>query len=231
VVFFIFILERGNQMKDKDHKTKKGKTAFDTANREARGILETKRLILRRFTLADLDDLYELVYADPVVKNAWSGAKGTPEEIKRGFAKGTIHPQGEFGFRAMVLKETDAVIGLMGFQRHDPAEEDLSYLASEDEPNRKVGLDPNYIEIELTYAMGRPYWKNGYATEMGKAVIVYGFKELGLGRIIQTVSRQNPNSVNLMRRLGFRLENYIDPESVVGILGDYPLWRQTHIPD
>ena len=48
-------------------------------------ILETERLLLRHFTLADLDEIYRLVYADPIVKNAWSGRTGTADEIKAGF--------------------------------------------------------------------------------------------------------------------------------------------------
>ena len=180
-------------MRHKDHKAEKGELSSDMGNNETPVILETKRLILRRFRMDDLDSIYNLVYADPVVKNAWSGAKGTPEEIKKGFAEATIQPQGKFGFRAMVLKEADVVIGLMGFQPYDPEEgEDIRYLWTEDKPNRTVGFDPNYIEVELTYAMGHPYWKKGYATEMGKALIAYGFEELGLGRIIQGVAVRIP---------------------------------------
>jgi RimJ/RimL family protein N-acetyltransferase len=107
----------------------------------------------------------------------------------------------------------------MGFQRHDPGEgETIGFLLSEDEPNRKVGFDPNFIEVELTYALGRAYWKQGYATEMGKAMVQYGFEKIGIGRIIQGVRSHNLNSINLMRRLGFRIENCIYPGGVVGVL-------------
>ena len=41
-------------------------------------ILETPRLRLREFCLADLEEIYRLVYADPRVKDTWSGATGTP---------------------------------------------------------------------------------------------------------------------------------------------------------
>ena len=77
--------------------------------------------------------------------------------------------------------------------------------------------------------MGRAYWKQGYATEMGRALVAYGFDKLGIGRIIQGVRRGNPNSVNLMRRLGFRIENGLDPGEVVGILE--PEHRSTADPD
>jgi ribosomal-protein-alanine N-acetyltransferase len=188
-------------------------------------ILETARLLLRRFTPDDLDEVYRLFYADPVVKDAWSRVTGTPEAIKARFAQRHILPTGPFGLRALALKDTGALIGLMGFQRHAAAVgADIWYLQSEDNPNRSVSLDPDFVEVELTYALGRAYWKQGYTVEMGRALIPYGFNVLGIGRIIQGARRDNPNSVNLMRRLGFRIENGIDPGEVVGILepGDRP---------
>ena len=190
-------------------------------------ILETERLILRRFTLGDLDRIYALVYADPVVRQAWSGVAGTPAEIKQRFARKHILSADAFGLRAVALKETGALIGLMGFQRHAPGEgQQIYYLLSENEPDRRVGFDPSYLEAELTYALGRAFWKRGYATEMGRAMVVYGFEQLGLGRIIQGVRAENLNSVRLMQRLGFRLETGAHPGQVVGILDDYQHWRQ-----
>jgi len=107
----------------------------------------------------------------------------------------------------------------MGFQPHAPGEgHGIWYLQSEDESNRSVGFNPDFIEVELTYALGRAYWKHGYAVEMGQVLIRYGFDTLGIGRIIQGVRRGNPNSVNLMCRLGFCVENGLDSGEVVGIL-------------
>ena len=192
-------------------------------------ILETKRLALRRFTTDDLDEIYRLVYVDPTVKDTWSGATGTPEEIKQRFAANNILPESNIVFCAVVLKDTGNLIGLMGFQRHEAGEgQNIYYLLSENEPDQRVGLDPNFIEVELTYALGRAYWKQGYAAEMGRAIIVYGFEILGIGRIIQGVRIENPNSVNLMLRLGFRVEKGLYPGGVVGILDDYESWQQTH---
>ena len=187
-------------------------------------ILETERLILRNIQIHDLDVLYELLFADLEVKSTWSGRTGTAEEIKSSFAEEHISvAQSEFGLKAVVLKSENTFIGLMGFQTHT-ADEDAYYLRSEDEPQRKVGLDPNFIEAELTYAMGRPYWKHGYASEMGSAMVAYGFERLGIGQIIQGVLAHNANSINLMKRLGFRLEKGISG-NVVGVL-DNPTERR-----
>jgi RimJ/RimL family protein N-acetyltransferase len=53
---------------------------------------------------------------------------------------------------------------------------------------------------------------------MGQALIAYGFASLGIGRIIQGVLAYNANSIELMRRLGFRVEPGLYSEDVVGVL-------------
>lgn len=193
-------------------------------------ILETKRLTLRRFTLADLDELYDLVYADGTVKSTWSGRTGTPDEIKAGFAREHIEPVGDFGFRAIVRKSGSQLLGLMGYQQHLP-DEDISYLLSKESPNRTISSNPDFIEVELTYALGQAYWKQGYATEMGLALVRYGFEQMKIKRIIQGVLGDNHHSINLMRRLGFRIEKQLKADGVVGVLDDFEKWKETIQPD
>ena len=191
-------------------------------------ILETERLILRHFTMADMDELYTLVYVDEAVKSTWSSATGRPSEIKARFAQNHVEPDGDFGFRAVVRKTDDQLIGLMGFQQHLP-DEDHGYLLSETMPHRTISDDPHFIEVELTYAIGRPYWKQGYATEMGLALIRQGFKVYKFSRIIQGILGHNHNSINLMRRLGFRIEKQLHGNGVVGVLDDYKEWQQNFL--
>ncbi len=185
-------------------------------------ILETPRLLLRDFRLDDLDEIYELVYADPQVKDTWSTVTGTPEALKQRFAERYIRPASPLGLKAVALKPADTLIGLMGFQVHEPAEgEAIYYLLTASAPHRSVNRDPGCLEVELTYALGRAYWKHGYATEMGRALLAYGFQVLGIGRVIQGVLARNINSVNLMLRLGFRVEPGLDEENVVGTLDKF----------
>jgi len=186
--------------------------------------LETERLILRPFTMDDLEELHRLVYADPEVATRWAGRTKTLDEISDSFARKVRQREGEPGFLAIVLKKGGALLGLSGFQRYMPGE-DTSYIVLEDAPSR-IGQDPDFIEVELTYALGREHWKKGYATEAAKALIEYGFKELRIGRMVNSVSGENVDSVNLMRRLGFRIERNLHPRpsrvsdspGVIGIL-------------
>jgi RimJ/RimL family protein N-acetyltransferase len=189
---------------------------------EDRSLVETERLILRPFEAGDTEELYRLVYADPEVREAWSGYRETLEQFRRRFAEGGVwRVEDGFGFRAVILKEGGVLLGLMGFQRH------------QDEPGivlgdgaRPVASDPDLVDVELTYALGRAYWKRGYATEAGAALIAMGFDRLGIDRIINWVDPHNANTIGLMRRLGFRIEPNRNPDdlsksgapSVLGIL-------------
>ena len=165
-------------------------------------LIETDRLILRPFHVGDVEGLYRLVYSDPEVRDAWSGYRETLEQFRLRFAEGGVwRLEDGFGFRAVVLKEGEVLLGLMGFQRHlDGAGIVL------DDGARPVAGDPDLVDIELTYALGRAYWTRGYATEAGAALIAEGFDRLGIDRIVNWVDPRNVNSIGLMTRLGFRIE-------------------------
>jgi RimJ/RimL family protein N-acetyltransferase len=184
--------------------------------------IETERLILRPFDAGDAEELYRLVYADPEVRDAWSGFRETPEQFRRRFDdRGVWHIVRGFGFRAVILKEGGVLLGLMGFQEHQ--EEPGIVLG---DGARPVAIDSDLIDVELTYALGRAYWKRGYATEAAVALIAEGFDRLGIDRIVNWVDSRNSNSIGLMTRLGFRIEPNRNPDelakcgppSVLGIL-------------
>ena len=40
-----------------------------------------------------------------------------------------------------------------------------------------------------------------------RTMIEYGFQEFGINRIVNSVAVENARSVNLLRRLGFQIEN------------------------
>ena len=167
--------------------------------------LETERLALRPFTRADVERIYSLVYEDGTVREAWSGYTGTLAQFRERFAADPLwHAADGFGFLAIILKDEDKLVGLMGFQTFEPRE-DTSHMIFED-PADEVGRDPSVIEVELTYALGHAYWGHGYATEAGRALIAYGFRELGIDRVVNAVIvHEKHRSLSLIKRLGFRI--------------------------
>ena len=71
-------------------------------------------------------------------------------------------------------------------------------------------------EIDLGYIVRPELWSNGYATEMGAAVIEHGLGELGFDSLAGTTLHDNVRSQHVLEKLGFVYERRID--SGLGVL-------------
>ena len=71
-----------------------------------------------------------------------------------------------------------------------------------------IGLHvkPRDHAAEIGYWVGVPYWGRGYATEAARAVLRFGFEDLGLNKIYAGYFARNEASGNVMRKLGMRHE-------------------------
>ncbi len=125
--------------------------------------------------------------------------------------------ENNFGFMAVVRKEDARLIGTVAIQPYSP-DEDTSWLKLVDDPAYRVGSNPNFIEAELTYAIGREYWRNGYALEASRALIRHGFDVLNVGRFVNSVMADHEASIGLMRALGFRIQRTSSSDGTIGIL-------------
>lgn len=67
-----------------------------------------------------------------------------------------------------------------------------------------VGLHPAGDERELGYWLTPDAWGRGYATEAARAMVAIGRHALGLRRIVSAYFLDNPASVNVLAKLGFR---------------------------
>lgn len=61
---------------------------------------------------------------------------------------------------------------------------------------------PEFGETEVLWALHPDAWKQGYATEMARAALDHGFKDLGLELIFAMTKPDNSASQSVMRRLG-----------------------------
>lgn len=61
-------------------------------------------------------------------------------------------------------------------------------------------FDPSLTE--LFYAVDVPYWKQGYATEIGEALLEYGFIQLGCPVIVGYAQKQNLSSIKVLEKIG-----------------------------
>jgi [ribosomal protein S5]-alanine N-acetyltransferase len=174
--------------------------------------LVTERLELRPFG-GDDEAIHGLVFADPLVAIPFAGVTRTLEEVRAWLAHRALQAaEDDLGFWAVVRGSDDALLGLVALQPYVPW-----WIVWEHDPAARH----RRVEVELSYALGRRYWGNGYATEAGRALVSYAFERLRLARIAYGVDGANERSVGVMRRLGFRLERNLHPDgagAVVGVL-------------
>lgn len=119
---------------------------------------------------------------------------------------------------AVVLKETQTLIGLVGYVPCLDVYGQLPELR--DYPiTEPVRATP---EVGLVWAIDPGHQGKGYATEAARTLIDYAFNERRLRRIIATTEYDNLASQRVMRKLGMHLARNPLPEphwlQVVGIL-------------
>jgi [ribosomal protein S5]-alanine N-acetyltransferase len=158
--------------------------------------LETERLLLRPFTNDDRD-IHTVVFSNPDVCRYYCGKTRTPEETQEWLIhrKWQSRNEDELGFLAVVRKDDNQIMGLVALQLLV-----AFWLRFEDEPD--TVLYP--LVVELSYAFGREYQGQGYATEACQALIEFGFKGMRLPRLTNSIAPENIPSVRLCEKLGFR---------------------------
>lgn len=150
--------------------------------------LETERLVLRRFTEADVGNLFDLD-GDPEVMRFLTGGKSTPRDVIENETLPRFLAYYErserFGFWAAIEKSAGAFLGWFAFH-----------------PPEGGGSD----EVELGYRLEKSSWGKGYATEGSRALIRKGFTELGVQRVVAKTMAVNTASRRVMERTGLTLE-------------------------
>ena len=150
--------------------------------------IASERLILRRFTDADLEPF--LAYRnDPVVARyqSWDSC-GREEAVSfiKGMKSSRPGTPGEWFQFAVGLKQSGELIG------------DCAMKVDEEEQYR----------AEIGYTFSREHQGKGYATEAVSRLLDYGFEDLNLHRIVAIVDCENERSVALLERLGMRREGH-----------------------
>jgi ribosomal-protein-alanine N-acetyltransferase len=150
-----------------------------------RAILQTHRLILRPFEIADARDVQRLAGDHAIADTTLN----IPHPYEDGMAEqwiSTHQPQfdaGDLANFAIALRATGELVGAIG-----------------------LVINRRFDRAELGYWIGRPYWSHGYCTEAGHAVLRYGFTELNLNRIHAYHLSRNPASGRVMEKLGMTRE-------------------------
>ena len=69
---------------------------------------------------------------------------------------------------------------------------------------------PEFGETEVLWALHPDVWGKGYATEVARAALAYGFETLGLGLIFAIALPDNLASQAVMKRIGLRYRKRVD---------------------
>lgn len=165
-------------------------------------VLETERLWLRPFTEDDME-IHRVVFSDPAVCHFYCKNTRTEQETREWLIhrKWQTRSEDQLGFLAVVHKQSQQLMGLVALQ---PLA--ATWLRFADDPL----FSP--LIVELSYAIGRAYQRQGYATEACKALIDYAFKELCLPRLTNEIAPENVASARLCERLGFRQVPNLHPD-------------------
>jgi ribosomal-protein-alanine N-acetyltransferase len=67
----------------------------------------------------------------------------------------------------------------------------------------------------IGYCSNRPFWGRGYATEAARALVGFGFRELGLHRIWATCDPDNTASARVLGKLGMQRQGRLREDTDV----------------
>lgn len=147
-------------------------------------MLETDRLLLRRWRSADLDPFAE-INADPRVVE-WLPALLSRRESDGLAALIESHFERHgFGVWAVELVGVAPFIGFVG----------LSV------PSFEAHFTPC---VEIAWRIAADHWGRGYATEAARAALAFGFQQLGLEEIVAFTVPENSRSRRVMEKLGMK---------------------------
>ena len=147
--------------------------------------LQTERLILRKLSMDDTDDMYEYACrADVTEFLTWSPHPDKAHTFDYLSYLQKRYKTGDFFDWAIVCRDTEKMIGTCGFTRFDFANN----------------------SAEIGYVINPKFKGNGIATEVVGKVIRFGFENLALNRIECRFMTENNASRRVMEKNNMTFE-------------------------
>ena len=148
----------------------------------------TARLLLRPYREDDWTLVQEYA-ANPEVSRHQAWGPNTEEEtqafLRTSIAENEASDRTAYHF-AIVLRDEDCLIGGCTLRVTD------------------AGLR----EAMIGYTLNPRYWNRGYTTEAARELLVLGFRDLGLHRIVSWCNPENIGSARVMEKAGMRREGH-----------------------
>jgi RimJ/RimL family protein N-acetyltransferase len=153
-------------------------------------ILETERLILRQLTTSDEDARFvlELVNEPGWIQNIGDRNVHSIEDARNYIANNiaSSYERNGFGLYAVMLKETNELLGMCGLIKRDT-------------------LD----DVDIGFAFLQRHWSKGYAFESARAVMELAKNTFGLTRVVAITIPSNQGSIKTLEKIGLRFEKII----------------------
>ena len=149
--------------------------------------IHTQRLVLREFSVEDFDAMHRGASNINVVQYMIWGPNtedDTRRFIQHAIQTQIVKPRIEY---QLAITLDGKLIGGCDFNIHSQ----------------------EHQEGEIGYLLDEPYWGKGYATEIAKALIDFGFKEHDMHRIIAKCDARNEASFHVMEKCGMKREAHL----------------------
>lgn len=148
--------------------------------------LETDRLILRKVTMADAQDMFDNWASNPNVTKFMTWPTHSNIEITKMVLSNWVNSYENFTYYqwGIVIKKTNQLIGT------------ISVVRFKEEIN----------EVEIGYCIGEKWWNQGITSEALKEVIRFFFEEVKANRICACHDINNPNSGKVMIKCNMKYE-------------------------
>jgi ribosomal-protein-alanine N-acetyltransferase len=158
--------------------------------------LETERLVLRWFTLDDIEVFHELGSNPEIIRYVGNQPFASLDAARETMVAAPLRDYATYGYGrfACVWKQTGAVVGSCG----------PKFL-------------PESQEVDLGYRFLPSFWGMGLATESALATIDYARGELGLRRLVGWVHPDNVASARVLTKLRFLFERTTTTASFPGV--------------
>ena len=148
--------------------------------------LETERLVLRRLTLADAENVYRNWASDPEVTRFLTWPTHTDVESTGKVIRSwlPLYEKKDYYHWAITLKEHgNDPIGTI----HGLVNDDLE-------------------SVQIGYCLGKSWWHQGIMSEAAQAVIDFFFDSVGANSICSYHDPNNPHSGMVMKHCGMQYE-------------------------
>lgn len=151
-------------------------------------VVQTERLILRKFTVDDAPFMLELLNTPTWQRFIGDRNVHSIEEAEQYLINGNIknYSMYGFGFYLVAIKKTGDSIGMCGLVKRDSLE-----------------------DVDIGFALLPQFIGKGYGFEAASATLEYAQNILQLNKIIAIVNPENTDSIKLIKKMGLQFEKMV----------------------